>query len=316
MPHGRCFVVINPDRLVAEVLPRYFNQTKILSFVRQLNLWGFKRLTRGLSGKAYYHELFLRARPYLALRLKRESVKGHDYKPIPNPSCEPNFFSYLPVDSLARTSVPTSEANDQLPVKGRGPRSKKRIMIDRADAVDNKESPGNVASKSEPNVMQAAAKKTSPKLMELRGDKPLGLVNTQETTLDGETVAPQPAAAAPAADRLAGLLAAGDLQFAGFSGMFGDRLLAERLAQLQREEAQLEMLRMMSSNKMAATFRWQAPACSMPEAAQTAGCGDSMPESVSESLREAQYLEQLALAARERAQKAVMEAQSRYGMGK
>jgi hypothetical protein len=54
----------------------------------------------------------------------------------------------------------------------------------------------------------------------------------------------------------------------------------------------------------------------MPEAAQTAGCGDSMPESVSESLREAQYLEQLALAARERAQKAVMEAQSRYGMGK
>jgi hypothetical protein len=53
MPHGRAFVVKDPDALVRDVLPIYFSQTKFLSFVRQLNLWGFKRLTRGVQGKAY-----------------------------------------------------------------------------------------------------------------------------------------------------------------------------------------------------------------------------------------------------------------------
>jgi hypothetical protein len=53
MPHGRAFVIKDPDALVKDVLPHYFNQTKFLSFIRQLNLWGFKRLTRGVQGKAY-----------------------------------------------------------------------------------------------------------------------------------------------------------------------------------------------------------------------------------------------------------------------
>lgn len=73
MPHGRSFIVHDPEALV-DVLPNYFNQTKFLSFVRQLNLWGFKRLTREVRGKAYYHELFLRGRPYIALRIKRHKV--------------------------------------------------------------------------------------------------------------------------------------------------------------------------------------------------------------------------------------------------
>ena len=97
MPHGRCFAIHDHDALVKEVLPRYFNQTKFVSFIRQLNLWGFKRVTRGVYGKTYYHELFLRGRPYMSLRLKRHKIKGHGFKPIPNPKGEPNFYSYSQV---------------------------------------------------------------------------------------------------------------------------------------------------------------------------------------------------------------------------
>jgi len=45
-PHGRCFVVHKPG-LFKDLLPRYFKLSKIASFQRQLNLYGFQRLTRG-----------------------------------------------------------------------------------------------------------------------------------------------------------------------------------------------------------------------------------------------------------------------------
>jgi hypothetical protein len=75
LPHGRAFTVLDPEALVKEILPTYFHQTKFLSFIRQLNLWGFRRLTRGVLGKAYYHELFLRGRPYMVLRVKVSDCK-------------------------------------------------------------------------------------------------------------------------------------------------------------------------------------------------------------------------------------------------
>lgn len=97
MPHGRSFIVKKPKLFTTNVLPRFFKQTKFLSFTRQLNLWGFKRITRGVDAGAYYHELFLRGRPYLAMRMRRQKIKGTGMKLTPNPDGEPDFYNDWPV---------------------------------------------------------------------------------------------------------------------------------------------------------------------------------------------------------------------------
>jgi len=43
LPHGRAFKVLDEDTFMEEVVPVFFNQTKIRSFNRQLHLWGFRR---------------------------------------------------------------------------------------------------------------------------------------------------------------------------------------------------------------------------------------------------------------------------------
>lgn len=97
MSHGRAFLVKQPKTFASQVLPRYFKQTKYLSFTRQLNLWGFKRITRGKDMGAYYHELFLRGRPHLAMRMKRQKIKGTGMKLTPDPDREPNFYNDYPM---------------------------------------------------------------------------------------------------------------------------------------------------------------------------------------------------------------------------
>ncbi|KAK1745379.1 hypothetical protein QTG54_003303 [Skeletonema marinoi] len=42
LPHGRAFRILDKDTFMKEVVPMFFNQTKIRSFNRQLHLWGFR----------------------------------------------------------------------------------------------------------------------------------------------------------------------------------------------------------------------------------------------------------------------------------
>ena len=96
-PHGRCFVVHKPKEFVNHVMPHYFKQTKMASFQRQLNLYGFNRLTGGLDKGGYYHEMFLKGKVSLAYDIHRMRVKGTGVRLPTNPDNEPNFYTHQPM---------------------------------------------------------------------------------------------------------------------------------------------------------------------------------------------------------------------------
>jgi HSF-type DNA-binding len=100
-PHGRCFVVHDPKKFVDHVMPKYFNQSKFTSFQRQLNLYGFQRLTRGgRDAGGYYHELFLRGKPFLCQHMTRTKIKGTGFKAASSPNSEPDFWRMPPVNAV------------------------------------------------------------------------------------------------------------------------------------------------------------------------------------------------------------------------
>jgi len=94
--HGRAFAIHKPRRFVSDIMPKFFRQTRLTSFQRQLNLYGFRRISQGPDNGGYYHELFLKGRPRLCVNMKRTKVKGTS-KLKRDPETEPNFYAMRPV---------------------------------------------------------------------------------------------------------------------------------------------------------------------------------------------------------------------------
>lgn len=119
LPHGRAFVVRNPKLFTSNIMPRYFRQTKLTSFQRQLNLYGFRRITQGPDAGAYYHELFLKGRPQLCMRMVRQKVKGTGYKQPTDVASEPNFYKMPPITIFNPTKDPITIKREQQDVSGK-----------------------------------------------------------------------------------------------------------------------------------------------------------------------------------------------------
>lgn len=59
LPHGRAFRIIKPKAFEEKVIPKFFRHAKYASFMRQVNGWGFKRISQGPDHNSYYHEVRL-----------------------------------------------------------------------------------------------------------------------------------------------------------------------------------------------------------------------------------------------------------------
>lgn len=60
--NGSAFKILDCDRFRDETLAKYYRHTKLASFQRQLNHYGFKKVAHGEELGAYYHPLFVKGR--------------------------------------------------------------------------------------------------------------------------------------------------------------------------------------------------------------------------------------------------------------
>uniref|UniRef100_A0A7S2K903 HSF-type DNA-binding domain-containing protein n=1 Tax=Leptocylindrus danicus TaxID=163516 RepID=A0A7S2K903_9STRA len=89
LPHGRAWRILKTKAFSEKVLPLLFRECKYSSFIRQVNGWGFQRLTQGVDRNSYFHELFLRGLPHLTKHMNRPSLSE---KVKFDPDDEPDFY--------------------------------------------------------------------------------------------------------------------------------------------------------------------------------------------------------------------------------
>jgi hypothetical protein len=73
---GTAFKVHKHDEFLQRIMPIYFDQTKYESFRRQLNLYGFSRVSRGPHRGIYLHKFFLRNDRPLCENIARHKTKS------------------------------------------------------------------------------------------------------------------------------------------------------------------------------------------------------------------------------------------------
>jgi hypothetical protein len=77
-PHGKAFRVHQPNAFASIVMPQYFKQQKkYKSFQRQLNIYGFRRIGKGMDAGAYFHPMFIRNQKSMSLRMSCQKIKGN-----------------------------------------------------------------------------------------------------------------------------------------------------------------------------------------------------------------------------------------------
>ncbi|KAI9100573.1 HSF-type DNA-binding-domain-containing protein [Phlyctochytrium arcticum] len=148
---GDVFIIFHSEEFAEKVLPNYFKHKKFPSFVRQLNIYGFYRVSdarkspyvRNKEACVFSHKFFLRDRPELLAAIKRRAPKknsksGNDDGLEDNGQTLPGSgqaglseqTTELPLDDTTE-EPPPSASEKQLD------RPKKRSKVAKADAELN-----------------------------------------------------------------------------------------------------------------------------------------------------------------------------------
>jgi hypothetical protein len=77
---GRSFKVHKPAKFVDAIMPQFFKQTKYKSFQRQLNLYGFNRISQGPRKGSYTHKNFVKGNRSLCQFISRACEERRDAK--------------------------------------------------------------------------------------------------------------------------------------------------------------------------------------------------------------------------------------------
>jgi len=113
MPHGRAFKIHNYALFLDIVMPRFFFQTKMSSFTRQLGMYGFHKLiwSKNVDKGAFFHELFLRERSGLAKGINRQSTRR-----LLDKKNEPNLYLFksMPFRTIASDRTTNNYSSNEL----------------------------------------------------------------------------------------------------------------------------------------------------------------------------------------------------------
>lgn len=119
LPDGKAFKVHQVPEFVATILPAYFRQSKYKSYQRQLNLWGFERVTtNGPEKGAYYHASFLKGHPAPCKLLTRQKGNKSATSPLhtsskltkpKSPNTHKNILAKPPKDDQKESSFTSKE---------------------------------------------------------------------------------------------------------------------------------------------------------------------------------------------------------------
>lgn len=85
-PHGRAFKIHDEELFLSKIIFKFFFIRKIANFMRQLGVYGFRKIMKKNSSDkgAYFHELFLRQRSDLCIgivRVKNRTLVNHANEP-------------------------------------------------------------------------------------------------------------------------------------------------------------------------------------------------------------------------------------------
>lgn len=184
LPHGRAFLVRKPKEFTRDIMPKYFRQTKLTSFQRQLNLYGFRRITQGTDAGAYYHELFLRGRPQLCLRMVRQKVKGTGHKQPADAQTEPNFYALPPTTGSAANSpaIPQPLAPASPPPRPTSP----PVAVSSRPSIMDEMSPGTAGVHGAASLLKGLAAGVAPsKLSSINPHSAVPFLGPPAETFDG-----------------------------------------------------------------------------------------------------------------------------------